>query len=143
MISTYIDGSLPHDRQETLQRHLAGCTGCAAYLKELSALRSAIRSPNTITPSPYFYAKVRRRMTNPERTAVPLLVRLQWAAAFAAGTVLVLALLTGNFFGKNLISAFSPTASDAEIASSNLGLNVFDDGPEESVTAVYNDTMRG
>lgn len=140
LISVAQDGALDGRRQEELLRHLSGCAGCAAYKTELEALRAAIPAPRAIAPSPYFYAKVRQKIRADEERTVPFFARLRWLVPSAIAAAMLSALFTGTFFGRSLWTSYSPnTSSDVEIVASAFGLNAFDDGPEGSITAVYNE----
>jgi anti-sigma factor RsiW len=42
MITAWVDGELPPERQELLQGHLAGCEGCRRELAEVRALKEEL-----------------------------------------------------------------------------------------------------
>ena len=143
-ISALIDRSINSRLRQDLLRHLEECPDCRNYQEELTSLFSGLRAPAEIKPSPYFFLKVKRKIAENEKETLPLLSRLHWVATAAAAMVMAIALLTGNFFGTNLWTAFSQQASsDQEIVSSSLGLGAFADSSDESFTAAYADTVRG
>jgi anti-sigma factor RsiW len=42
LITAWVDGELPPERQELLQQHLAGCDGCRRELAEVRALKEEL-----------------------------------------------------------------------------------------------------
>jgi predicted anti-sigma-YlaC factor YlaD len=137
-----LDGALDQDLHRKLVLHLGQCPRCRAYQEELSSLLAVIPPSEKIAPSPYFFLKVKRRIETHEREKTPFLMGLKWAATVAAGMILAVALWTGNFLGSNLLSTVSQSLSVETEVVSALGLSIFDDSPEGSLMATYNE-IRG
>jgi Major Facilitator Superfamily/Putative zinc-finger len=43
LVTDYLDGVLPPDRQRELQRHLAGCDGCVEYIRQIGLTVGALQ----------------------------------------------------------------------------------------------------
>jgi anti-sigma factor RsiW len=64
-LSEYIDGELPPRSCRELERHMAGCEPCLAYLETLRATAAACRKYSkleSLAPPKEFVAKLRGRI---------------------------------------------------------------------------------
>jgi MFS family permease len=46
LVTDYLDGVLPHERRDELQKHLAGCDGCIEYVRQIELTMRALREAN-------------------------------------------------------------------------------------------------
>ena len=46
LVTDYVEGALPSELHDRFERHIAHCSGCQAYLKQM---RSTIRATGTLT----------------------------------------------------------------------------------------------
>ncbi len=64
-LSEYLDGDLPARNCRELERHLAGCKPCLAYLESLRATAAACRRYSklkSLVPPKEFVSKLRARL---------------------------------------------------------------------------------
>jgi len=140
-ISAYIDNAPDNDPQGEVALHLNACKNCRRYQEELSALRQMMMPPDAIKPSPYFILKIRHKIELFERKKTPPLIAMRWLPAIAAGFVAGIALFAGSYFGNNLWTHITQQQGPDTRIVSAAELNVFDDSPEGSITAVYNNEV--
>jgi anti-sigma factor RsiW len=43
LITDYMEGALPPERAQQLERHLEGCPGCDEYLRQMRMVAAALR----------------------------------------------------------------------------------------------------
>src|SRR5437867_4845785 len=101
LLASYSDGELDPIKSAAIEKHLLGCTECAARRDELSSLRARIR-----TEVPYYAAPpaLRTRVlgvagrSRPSAAARPLRERWRWlsAGALAGSAATVLAWFLGT-----------------------------------------------
>lgn len=107
-----LDGDLAHDVAAAMERHVAGCAGCAAEQAAITALRAALRRMRVPAPRPGFAeaalaAAVRHEPAPPAKRSSPATPRGRsfapwrrlelWAGATigAAATAALMALFLG------------------------------------------------
>ena len=42
IVTDYLEGALPESRAQTLERHLAGCSGCTEYVEQMRTLAGSL-----------------------------------------------------------------------------------------------------
>jgi predicted anti-sigma-YlaC factor YlaD len=142
-ISAYIDNAPDNDPQGEVALHLNACKNCRRYQEELSTLRQMMMPPDAIKPSPYFILKIKHKIELFEREKTPTSIGtgMRWLPAIATGFVAGIALFAGSFFGNTLWTHITQQSGpDTQIVSA-AELNVFDDSPDGSITAVYNNEV--
>jgi anti-sigma factor RsiW len=73
-LSEYIDGELPPRSCRELERHMAGCEPCLAYLETLRATADACRKYSemeSLAPPKEFVAKLRTRILSSAQARKP------------------------------------------------------------------------
>ncbi|MDJ0974720.1 MAG: zf-HC2 domain-containing protein [Planctomycetota bacterium] len=91
----HLDALLSTEDAETLEVHLESCAACRAAQMRAVALRDALYRPYDVDPLPdALRARIELAATQ-SRPARPVLL-LRYAASFAAGVLVTLALTTGR-----------------------------------------------
>ena len=65
-LSVYQDGRLNPDQEISLKDHLSGCAACQKEERALSEVRSALKSLESVEPSPDFKARLWERIRQEE-----------------------------------------------------------------------------
>jgi anti-sigma factor RsiW len=103
-LEEYLSGTLKPAAQRDIEGHLKVCDGCrreVESMREISSLFSAIKSPQMVSPTPGFYARVMARVDG--RKAAPAFASL-FSLDLAFGRRLVFAsLLTLAALGSYLV----------------------------------------
>ena len=60
--SEYLDGRLPILTKVRVNLHLASCTHCRTYVKQINLVSSALRSLPTLDPSPVNWLRLRQQL---------------------------------------------------------------------------------
>jgi predicted anti-sigma-YlaC factor YlaD len=141
LVSMLLDGELSEQGERELSAHCAACDECQRYKEEMSFLFSGVAAPSAITPSPWFFSKVQRRIeAEQERDAAFSFKGFRWVNTLTLSATVVLTLLAGNFFGSTLWSGIRP-ATSFEAAETVAGVSAINDLPEEFDGIYY--TERG
>lgn len=144
-ISLAMDSRLEPAAQEQLQKHMHICPSCRNWQQEQLGLLDLIKIPQTLQPSPGFYAGLQDKINGSQArprffvfspdSFRPALLR---AALFL---VLVFSAVFGFFLGGRLEA---PAAgADAAVFSQTMNLDAFTDLPADSFGAVYDSLLQG
>lgn len=60
----FVDGSLPEEDRDLLQRHLCGCVPCAIYIRTYSDTIILTKSLPDVPPPPELISRLRTAMAN-------------------------------------------------------------------------------
>jgi anti-sigma factor RsiW len=94
-LSSYLDGSLPGRRGETVGRHAQTCPACARELAALRAVKSALASQPEVEPRPGWLPRVQEVVAAGMRPSSTSWIRLRLRLRLAAGIAAVGAGLVG------------------------------------------------
>jgi anti-sigma factor RsiW len=94
-LSSYLDGSLPGGRGETVGRHTQTCPACARELAALRAVKSALASQPEVEPRPGWLPRVQEVVAAGMRPSSTSWIRLRLRLRLAAGIAAVGAGLVG------------------------------------------------
>ena len=92
----YLDGRLAAGDRATLERHLASCAGCAERVRDFRAVSAALDSWEAPEVSPWFDARLRRRIAAEAAGPWGWLGRLRAALRPAYALGLAAVLLAGS-----------------------------------------------
>jgi anti-sigma factor RsiW len=118
----YIEGELLDAERELVEKHLANCAGCTAYLNEMRRTLALLNENSTQVPGPYFYARIQHRIQT--RRAHPVFIQRMLQPA-----MVVLLLVAGIWLG---IWVGGHTRTEA-VSSEQAVLVPFDDLAEEPI----------
>jgi len=98
-LSAYLDGELAAADQAAVKEHLSVCADCAAELRRLSVINSGIKQLPSITPTPFFAAKVSAaaRAMNEHRATFRRFLRIPVPAMAVMVTFILINLFTFAF----------------------------------------------
>src|SRR6185295_14098018 len=109
-VAAYLDGELDASAALAIERHLESCNDCAALLRQLEAMRSALRqSASYHRAEPALRGRIRASLDDAERTRgfqLPQWFRTAWAGAAGGIAATALAASLAFFF---LLPAASET----------------------------------
>lgn len=89
MMTPFLDGELPRDECELLERHLAECPACAKEMASLRATAGMVRALPKVSAPEGMREAIRQRLDEPALAPVRVpLVRRLWPAAAAAAIAL-------------------------------------------------------
>ena len=138
-LSAYVDGQVGKTLQSRIEAHLQTCDQCRAKVEQFRQTWEWLGEDIDIQPSPFFSAKIRRRIrkleafTETQPQWLCGLERFLIPATVAAGLVL------GIFLGSQLMSEMigSSRSSSAAAEIINASAEVFSELPQGSFTAAY------
>ncbi len=58
-VTDYLEGTLPPSAVEEIERHLDGCAGCRAYVRQIESTLRALGSVSDQTLSPHAWGELR------------------------------------------------------------------------------------
>ncbi len=141
-LSAHIDGELPPSLAAEVDAHLARCPSCSAYRAELAAISGLLDEAATAPAADGFTAaviarlKARKTEPMPLRLARRLLEPLpRWAVA--AVLLVAIALGSGAAWITGPMPGAAPEGTAYTDAVQQLGLDVFDLLPAETVGGAY------
>lgn len=142
LLSAYLDGELPAERERAVEEHLAGCSGCRAELDGLRSVVERLRRLDRAAPPPVLGRSVARRVALESRPR-GLVDRLEGALArlpldpatlVTFGVVVALAAILALFVAglqeseRRPVSEADPNSpvSDLEVVTVIVGERTFD-----------------
>ncbi len=134
-LSAYMDGELDLHEKKMVEVHLRDCVKCQHELEILKETWREISILPTPDPSPYFYAKLKTRMTAKEKKRKTSWVE-QILIPVSAMAVVVLGVFIGSTVSRNGNLQVVNSSAEEELISS-LYLNSFDDFPSSSLGDIY------
>ena len=143
-LSAYQDRELKPLEEEELSRHLLSCRSCRKEYEQLDRVWQTLGGLEEITPGPWFYPQLARKLKEPRKRALlPSLRRVfQFVGAPAmASIILVIGLVAGSYVGSNLVQhglfpSRSISASDSQ-SSFFASMRVFEPAPPGTFAEGY------
>ena len=136
----YIENSLSDSEMAQVSDHLNSCADCNRLFKEVSATYTVAEKLSKPQISPFFYGKLEQRLMSEEKskTIVPQ-VALRWMPV-AASFLLLIAIGTGIFVGKNLSNTSTSKIDVAATTSVEAYASDYylTDTGEESIESLLN-----
>ncbi len=62
LLTGYMDGELPVQEKQALERHLAGCVSCREFLRQSSAVKGAAAGKGYVQPPAEVWEAIRERL---------------------------------------------------------------------------------
>lgn len=151
---SFLENELPEEQQTQIEKHLKTCPGCSGLLEEFSQLWGTLEQGDRIQPSPYFWTRLKQRVTEYEEGKKPVWGWFGGLVGWARPAVAVAALLICIFLGYSLgnfpQSVNGQTAYQADertVALEQLfdsyNLDPLVDLPTGSIEATYLDVISG
>lgn len=139
-LSAFIDAELAQSVRREIQEHLKSCDACRHTFDELSKTWEIINRVLEPKKAPYLYTRIRTRLDAGARVR-PARRWQRLAIPLASLAVVVL----GVFMGSAMrLDGKEVTTLTAEEYFSSLNLDMFQDFPKASLSAVYfADTSQG
>jgi anti-sigma factor RsiW len=143
-ISAYLDGEIPEEERKTISEHLERCEDCRTEFAGLSRLMDALNTYEGIEVPSYFVVRLKAHVREHARqVTLPLRIR---SMVFSAATALavVASLFAGSHMGRSLYQALAQTAEPTLAETSSvLGLDAFEEFPDNSLSDIYNELISG
>jgi predicted anti-sigma-YlaC factor YlaD len=134
-LSAFIDGELAKHARREIQEHLKSCDACRQTFEELSHTWEILSRVQIAEKSPYLYTRIRARL-DAQRRITPAHRWQRFAIPLASIGVVAL----GVFFGSAMrLDGKEATTLTAEEYFGSLDLDMFQDFPKASLSAVYFD----
>jgi predicted anti-sigma-YlaC factor YlaD len=153
-LAGYLEKNLPENMEKELENHLESCPVCSHLWEEFSQLWGALENRERIQPSPYFWARLKQRITEYEEGRKPIWGWLQGLVGWARPAVAVAVLLICVFLGYSLgnFSQVVNGQTTSQVDERTLALQEFfnspylnslNDLPTGSVEATYLEMISG
>jgi anti-sigma factor RsiW len=114
----FLDEELPAKEMQAIQKHLAACSNCALFAKDMKKTLSILETEKTPEINPFFYTRVKAKMENQEVEEVlnrrPVLVRVLQPVAFS------IILLIGIYAGIKLGTTGSGSKVNTVLAEQDM-----------------------
>ncbi len=138
---SFQERSLSASEKKEIEEHLKKCPGCHRHQIELDATWDMLSQVESFSSAPFFWTRLSQRMAEREKAARKIFLNpLPWLGSPAITMViLIVALLTGFYFGKTIFdqtTLSSPTKSEQESYEAN-SLNELDSYRGESISEAY------
>lgn len=129
-LSRYADHELSDSERAEVERHLGHCSGCAAYLSEMTALNELMLPSAPVEGSPYLWLRIRQRIHEQQDRKAPAglgwLRRVLMPAAGAA--IVAVAVFTAGQLGQTVFNGASDSmAREAELNRSDYPVYIEDE----------------
>jgi len=98
----FLENKLSQKQRSEIEDHLKICPDCSHLLEGFSQLWGALESREKIQPSPYFWTRLKQRVTEYEEGRRPVLGWLGGLVGWVRPAIAVAALLTCIFLGYSL-----------------------------------------
>ncbi|UCF71684.1 MAG: zf-HC2 domain-containing protein [candidate division WOR-3 bacterium] len=143
-ISAYLDSELPEEEMKCVWEHLEHCGECKAELAALYGVVDILRTLEGMDVPPYFIVRLKGQIRDSVRP-LPLLQRIRGIVVSTATAVAVVAsLFMGNQIGRALFRSIAQTGeSTVSETSSVLGLDTFEEFPDNSLSDIYDELVSG
>lgn len=149
---SFLENELPEEKRVGMENHLKACPDCSHLLEGFSQLWGALKHREKIQPSPYFWTRLKQRITEYEEGRKPVLGWLEGLVGWARPAVAVATLLISIFLGYSLgnfpQSVNGQTTSPVDERTLALQqffdshyLNPLSDLPTGSIEATYLDMI--
>lgn len=142
MISLYIDGELKPDNEKKLLAHLETCENCQKEKNLLECINQLLVPPKEIQPSPYFFSKVKQKITSPKTMDYYMGSLLKYLkpvlVSMACILIFVISFVLGNSLGAQLKEKEIPDKKVViETLDNIMNISVFDNIPRDSFAFAY------
>jgi anti-sigma factor RsiW len=143
-ISAYLDGEIPEEEKKIISEHLEHCEKCQAEFTALSEVVDVLRTMEGMDVPPYFIVRLRGHIGDDVKP-VPFLQGIRGIVVSSATAVAVVAsLFVGSQMGRSLFQSITQTEeSIVSETSSVLGLDAFEEFPDNSLSDIYNELISG
>ncbi|HUX59166.1 MAG TPA: zf-HC2 domain-containing protein [Bacteroidales bacterium] len=126
----YAEGSLPPERSDDLEFHIAECSECMEFLQFLKKLMTVVEKDKEIGQNAFLYTRIMAKMGADEKQTRFELKRL--IPAFAFSTILMAGIFGGINLGKLYSGSISGYSNDLQEEISYI-----DDIKQESIEAFF------
>ncbi|MGD9928816.1 MAG: anti-sigma factor [Mangrovibacterium sp.] len=109
----FLEGSLPDEQTQLIAAHLESCDGCRRLLQELKADLALLEDDRHLLFDPYFYAKVKHKISSTRELPVWQSKRILQPAFFLL--VLALGIQLGIWVGGQYGSSYQPVSQEAAL----------------------------
>ncbi len=152
-LSAFLDGEVSPEERAEIVEHLKFCPFCRREAEELSRVSDFLGFVEDVEVSPYFFVRLKQRITREKSKAVIRLPFKKWARryhferiVFPLGVTacLFFSCLIGSYLGKTIYT----TRMEIEVEVSDefadvLSMEIFDSHPEGSLSSAYNNLLLG
>jgi predicted anti-sigma-YlaC factor YlaD len=150
----FLENELPEDQRSQMEKHLKICPECSSLLEEFSPLWGTLKHRERIEPSPYFWTRLKQKITEHEEGRKPVLEWLEglvrWARPAIAVGVLVICIFLGYSLGNFVQPVNGQTTSQVDERTIALQqffdsryLNPLNDLTTGSIEATYLEIISG
>jgi predicted anti-sigma-YlaC factor YlaD len=148
----FLENELTEEKRVEMGNHLKACSDCSHLLEEFSELWETIEHHEKIQPSPYFWTRLKQRITEYEEGRKPVLGWLKgligWARPAVGVAVLLICVFLGYSLGNFPQAVNGQTTSQVDERTLALQqffdshyLNPLNDLPTGSIEATYLDVI--
>jgi len=148
----FLENELTEEKRVEMEGHLKVCSDCSHLREEFSKLWETIEHHEKIQPSPYFWTRLKQRITEYEEGRKPVLGWLKgligWARPAVGVAVLLICVFLGYSLGNFPQAVNGQTTSQVDERTLALQqffdshyLNPLNDLPTGSIEATYLDVI--
>ena len=147
LISLKADNELGADRLEELNAHLNSCTECREEMEFTSAILKDLEDPEILDAPPYFFNKIKAKISAEGAETVPGIFRLGFRTAFAGAAfsflIIGFSLLAGVLLGNTYWTQANDESAFSKETESTLNLQTLEALPENSFGSLYSEYLGG
>jgi len=137
----FAERKIPASKEIIIREHIKKCEKCKILFEEFSGLWEMVNLPDEEVLSPYFEAKLKRRIEEYEKPAFPktLIPSIKYLKPVIVGFLFILGVLFGIELGQypTLEENFTMVQEQKVIPDQIHYLSLFDDIPDGSIGYTY------
>jgi anti-sigma factor RsiW len=143
-ISAYLDGEISEEERKIISEHLERCEECRAEFAEFSRLADALNVIESIDVPPYFMVRLKAHIREQVKPVTLSLRIKSMVVSAAAAFAVVASLFVGSQMGRSLFQSIARTGeSTMAETGSVLGLDAFEEFPDNSLSDIYSELVSG
>jgi len=136
-IIDYLERNVSGIERTQIEEHVRGCKKCAVIVKEFSSLWNYATSPPDSELSPYFWSRLRAKISEYERKKVFPPGIFENVLRFLKPAAYALLFIFGIVFGFSLGESYLDMRMFRQEIEEPIYIEVFDNLPEGSIGEVY------
>ena len=136
-IIDYLEANVSDRERTQIEGHLRRCKKCAVIVKEFSSLWDYTASPPSSELSPYFWSRLRAKISEYEREKVFHAGIYDNALRFLKPAACALLFIFGIIFGFKLGESYLDMHMFRQEVEQPIYIEIFDNLPEGSIGEVY------